>query len=103
MWKGNCENCGHCCKNDTKLIPNGPDNKHHAEVRGYTIVQETEDNMQVDMPCVCPAYDGKGCKLHGTNKKPKHCVSFPNMTMFFRLDPNKVLPQSCGYYWEDHE
>ena len=89
-----CRRCGECCKyiaigiGDIELMP--AEVKHWALTRGCKI----EGHFLV-IPSVCPHLHvdevtcEAECDLHGTDKKPLVCRTYPL--------PGVWLPEGCGF------
>jgi len=104
MWTGECKKCGKCCIEDINWLPyKDTDGKNMAldwaQRRGYKIKQVGKEVIQANFEHKCPQLsDDNMCKIY--SQRPTWCKNFPNgWESFADLDPNKVIPEDCGFTW----
>lgn len=100
---GKCRMCGTCCRNAQFVMPNDPAVKEWAEKRNFSVIQETNAFLEINIPSPCPQLNEGGCRLHGDNK-PEVCRVYPEgMPEYWirrGLDPNMSLGAHCGFRWK---
>lgn len=111
---GHCKACGKCCSTDVHWLPFSEDGKkgvppfawvvEQAQAKGFRIVAIGNGIVMAEYDYRCPKLDCDYCTIHGTDEMPKLCMVYPADMVntdwdAVGIDPNKALPEGCGYRW----
>ena len=102
LVKGQCNQCGDCCREFWFCVPNRKSDKEFYHCRGFE-VQERKDYIYVKVPQTCSSLleDGK-CLLHNDGK-PQICKQYPffdDKAIVENDYPITPLLPNCGYHIE---